>query len=796
MPFFSGAKALAKKMFGGRKEHASEILDLRGVVVAANVEDVYNVKRRLGEGQTATVYEGIRRADGKPYALKCFKLDNGMQAACEGLRDEVQILRALPEHPGLCNLIEIVSIPGCVYLALELVAGGDLLSPIEERGAYKEQQAMKLFAQMADAVSAMHQAGIVHRDLKPENVCFTDKSRQRIKVIDMGAAGFLNESGLSDLCGTPLYAAPEVTPWYFSDERGPPPPRYDERVDFWSMGVALYVMLSGAAPFDQEQSVDDLLKEVCRGKLGMASPDWRSISTPAKSVVRGLLATDPNQRLPMAELRAHPWVADHMDVLDRERALLADEARAKAAAQAQAAADDPELLKILGYLSRCVVRSSAMGRPTDGLCLLVGSEDAKPKPGSPAIVNPTYTLLLENGTAFVAPGVHLELPLASLACTRPHLLRWVQGETPLIPMLPENTLLASFLQCFSPDAQGFALYCREHGMTALLKGAAAKANKPAAKPSKAPPPPSNSKSSPAVLASAAGPASGKGGGPPGKGGGSSGKGGFGGPPGRSPVNHHVVPNVVSPVGGMRPPPAMGIRSPPPGFGQRPPPPGMGGGPPGGMGMGQRPPPPGMGGMGGMGPPRMPPPPGGSMMPGGRPPPPGGFPPSGGYGGPRSPPPPGKGGGPPRSPPPKSPPHNYQPGLPHQQPPPGMRAPPPPRQPLANSNQGFQAAMPGPPPPSFGNRPPPPGAGHSRSLSGSSGGPGHQRSLSGGGGAAAHGIPALNFDRRMPPPGKGQPSSARAQPRYQEPEADFSPRFAGDLSPRAQNMQDANEIQAL
>jgi len=369
MPFFSGAKALAKKMFGGRKEHASEILDLRGVVVAANVEDVYNVKRRLGEGQTATVYEGIRRADGKPYALKCFKLDNGMQAACEGLRDEVQILRALPEHPGLCNLIEIVSIPGCVYLALELVAGGDLLSPIEERGAYKEQQAMKLFAQMADAVSAMHQAGIVHRDLKPENVCFTDKSRQRIKVIDMGAAGFLNESGLSDLCGTPLYAAPEVTPWYFSDERGPPPPRYDERVDFWSMGVALYVMLSGAAPFDQEQSVDDLLKEVCRGKLGMASPDWRSISTPAKSVVRGLLATDPNQRLPMAELRAHPWVADHMDVLDRERALLADEARAKAAAQAQAAADDRSCSRYLG-ISRVVscARRQWGGRRTASAC--------------------------------------------------------------------------------------------------------------------------------------------------------------------------------------------------------------------------------------------------------------------------------------------------------------------------------------------------------------------------------------------------------------------------------------------
>ena len=123
---------------------------------------------------------------------------------------------------------------------------------------------MRLFAQMADAVDAMHQSGIVHRDLKPENVCFTDKARQKIKIIDMGAAGFLDESGLSDLSGTPLYAAPEVVPWFYASERGPPPARYDERVDLWSMGVALYVMLSGAAPFDQDQPVEDLLREITR----------------------------------------------------------------------------------------------------------------------------------------------------------------------------------------------------------------------------------------------------------------------------------------------------------------------------------------------------------------------------------------------------------------------------------------------------------------------------------------------------------------------------------------------------
>jgi serine/threonine protein kinase len=217
------------RAFGPKREHESDVLDLRGVVVAGSIDEVYKVQKRLGEGQTAVVLLGERLADGKQYALKCFRLNEGVRAACEGLRDEVEVLRVLPDHGGIVGLREIVSTPGYVYLAMELVAGGDLLSPIEDRGGYPEADAQSLFAQMTDAVDAMHRAGIVHRDLKPENVCFTDSKRNKLKIIDMGAAGFLTGDGLSDLCGTPLYAAPEVTPWYFAQHGGPPPARYERR---------------------------------------------------------------------------------------------------------------------------------------------------------------------------------------------------------------------------------------------------------------------------------------------------------------------------------------------------------------------------------------------------------------------------------------------------------------------------------------------------------------------------------------------------------------------------------------
>ena len=107
-----------------------------------------------------------------------------------------------------------MSTPSAAYLSLELVDGGDLLSPIERRGAYPESHARALFAQVVEAVDHMHTHSVVHRDLKPENICFTAGGEAQIKIIDLGAAGYDSGEGLCDLCGTALYAAPEMVPWF------------------------------------------------------------------------------------------------------------------------------------------------------------------------------------------------------------------------------------------------------------------------------------------------------------------------------------------------------------------------------------------------------------------------------------------------------------------------------------------------------------------------------------------------------------------------------------------------------
>lgn len=89
----------------------------------------------------------------------------------------------------------------------------------------------------------MHKKNIVHRDIKPENVLLESKdpTKHRIKLTDFGFAKVLdpNQDGLTDTLGSPLYMAPEII------KKIP----YDQKVDIWSMGVIVYILLCGRPPF-------------------------------------------------------------------------------------------------------------------------------------------------------------------------------------------------------------------------------------------------------------------------------------------------------------------------------------------------------------------------------------------------------------------------------------------------------------------------------------------------------------------------------------------------------------------
>ena len=191
-----------------------------------------------------------------------------------------------------------------------------LFDAIINRGSFPEEEARLLLKQLLSALAYCHALGVVHRDLKPENVLFEQDEATRadgvvgsLKLIDFGYAGlWAADKPLTGLCGTPDYVAPEVLTWY-DDDNGTP---YGKGSDLWSLGVLLYVILSGCSPFSADEE-EQLLKQVAEAKYEFFENEWKNISKDAKDIISRLLVVDPAQRLTMSELLVHPWVKSAVD---------------------------------------------------------------------------------------------------------------------------------------------------------------------------------------------------------------------------------------------------------------------------------------------------------------------------------------------------------------------------------------------------------------------------------------------------------------------------------------------------
>jgi calcium-dependent protein kinase len=134
----------------------------------------------------------------------------------------------------------------------ELCTGGELFDEITNQSQFCEGDAAKIIQQVLLAIGYCHSKRIVHRDLKPENILLDSKKNSNVvKVIDFGTSSkFEPGKKLSSQFGTAYYIAPEV----LTSE-------YNEKCDIWSIGVILYILLSGRPPFDGKDD-KEIIKKV------------------------------------------------------------------------------------------------------------------------------------------------------------------------------------------------------------------------------------------------------------------------------------------------------------------------------------------------------------------------------------------------------------------------------------------------------------------------------------------------------------------------------------------------------
>jgi len=219
------------------------------------------------------------------------------------------------------------------YLVFEKVNGGPLLDHIQARIYFTEAEASSIIRDLAQAIKFLHMKGIAHRDLKPDNVlCVETHSPCPVKLCDFdlcsGATIDISTPTLVTPVGSVEYMAPEVVDTFIYDDMDD---EYDEdenfltynkKCDLWSLGVVMYILLCGYAPFsgycDQECGWDRgdscevcqerLFTNIKEGRLVFPHQHWSDISSEAKHLITNLLIKDSTRRFDADQVLSHTWV--------------------------------------------------------------------------------------------------------------------------------------------------------------------------------------------------------------------------------------------------------------------------------------------------------------------------------------------------------------------------------------------------------------------------------------------------------------------------------------------------------
>lgn len=278
----------------------------------------------LGSGMTGSVFVVTHKKTGKKFACKPLKKVMGNKQMVETLYREISLLAQL-DHPNIMKIVEGYENMGNVTTIMELLDGGSLfknLSQSTKAGRYTEKRAAELFVQMVRAVKFVHSNGIAHRDLKLENFVFESKAKDApLKLIDFGLGQKYRQKDkvmkMKNVVGTVYYMAPEIAMLMLAgDGAWEKNQSYTNKVDIWSLGVLLFMLLTGAAPFrGMSQSHYHYLKNAARGKISFAQSVWDRIPL-AKDLVQKMMQVKATARLPLDQVLKHKWLESAMQAND------------------------------------------------------------------------------------------------------------------------------------------------------------------------------------------------------------------------------------------------------------------------------------------------------------------------------------------------------------------------------------------------------------------------------------------------------------------------------------------------
>src|SRR3989454_1470185 len=215
----------------------------------APVSARYEILDRVGAGGMGVVFKARDRETGELVALKVLKPEIADAAApLEGLKNELRLARKIT-HKNVCRIHDFNRGDGTTFISMEFVEGESLRRVLNRFNALSARQGIKFAQQICDGLREAHAQGIMHRDIKPENLMID--SAGNVKLMDFGLAHLVAERSTGTV-GTPAYMAPEQA-------QGA---QVDQRADIYALGLVLFEIFTGSAPFTADTPIEVALKQI------------------------------------------------------------------------------------------------------------------------------------------------------------------------------------------------------------------------------------------------------------------------------------------------------------------------------------------------------------------------------------------------------------------------------------------------------------------------------------------------------------------------------------------------------
>ncbi|KAH0787110.1 CAMK family protein kinase [Histomonas meleagridis] len=253
----------------------------------------YQLEAKIGGGSFSVVVLMTDIKTNEKVAVKVISKEYLIEkGTVERFQREATLLSKI-KSPYIARMKDLLFDDKCIYIVMEYCPNGDLSQFIQSQHQLNEDVASSIFLQIASGLKYLHDNNIAHRDLKPANILLD--SNFNVKITDFGLSHETEQNTLlNSICGSPVYSAPEVIAGH---------PYDGKKADIWSLGVILYIMVTGKIPWEISNE-SQLYFQIRTARFHIPS----GISSSLCHLINSLMQPQPSIRLTIEEVLYHPWV--------------------------------------------------------------------------------------------------------------------------------------------------------------------------------------------------------------------------------------------------------------------------------------------------------------------------------------------------------------------------------------------------------------------------------------------------------------------------------------------------------